>query len=336
VVLGLFARANTLMELVVAMCILSAIVAMVGYVFTETSQAVDQSLCQLESAAAVRVISQQLREDIRQVAPEGFLLIANPPPDCSSPPLLMMTATGRFVSQTDRDPVSGRSVTANAALIVYTLGRDSRCTQPVPAGKQGILCRYVYLLTGSGQFPRNLADLFFSTSGTAGTSGADGPNAMDNSDVLGDSLADVATAPYVGTYGFKLTYVQPATEGYWRINTAPAELDSDDAGGVKELWPYLAAGAGRLAFSFYDGFAADGVTPASGPTVRWLLPSQRPLGTTESGDNQGLLCRRLSTIFWRRSATGHLPKAVRLQLIMVPLTGNGQEHAYELILTVPQ
>lgn len=152
-------RGQTLIEIMASTGILSLIILLSGQVFNQVGKVTDLTTTLVERDAAVMTLSSHLRHDLAAATPDGLLVMANATPYIDAngqpavyPPVLMFTATGRFVSQTGSP--SGLPVTANAAVIVYTLEQGQG--RPTPTGQ--VLTRRAYLLTGSGGWPRMLAD----------------------------------------------------------------------------------------------------------------------------------------------------------------------------------
>jgi prepilin-type N-terminal cleavage/methylation domain-containing protein len=250
----------TLIELIVAMSILSLLIVLTGEAFSQVGKATEQVEYCLRCNDSILALETQLRRDLAQVTPDGPLVIGGDPSNPNTQSMLLMTVTGHFVSQTDVQP-GGAAVTADAALIVYTLATPVAASRP-QMGR--VLCRYAYLLAGDGRSPRGVSDL-----------SALGPafNALTSSDVLGDSLSDLRMKDRLTAAS---AYYRPALYGATpagqRINLAPTSGDDRSAGGVRQLWPAMFPGCQSITWEFCDGMNEDGVTPTLGPS-QWFSPA---------------------------------------------------------------
>jgi len=319
-------RGMTLVELLVASAILVIIIAAVGYVYTQASQAVAVTQANVEINAKIRAVTARLREDLQAFTPDGFLIIVAPGPDAvpgANPPgLLMFTATGRFESRTRRDG-SGRPVTANAALIVYVPARASN-------GDSGdILCRYVYLLTGDDQWPLTLLDL-------AAAAASGDRNALDGCDVLGESLFDLRRKHVFPVAGcIRDDYLDPVLLGYQYVNPAPVAADDPIAGGVEQLWPYLVGGCVGMDLEYCDGLGADGVTPEPSP-MAWFSPAAKAGQNRKDrfGFSRRVWRDRMAWMCWHPSLGVPLPIGVRVRLHLQDEAGRVPPRTCEISVAI--
>lgn len=267
----------TLVELLVAVAILVMMIAGVGYIFSNTSQAVRQAQAVIDTNAAIRIAAGRLREDLEAMSPDGFLcLIGRGWGDSGTvnPPVLMFVASGSFTSNFDS------TVTANEALIVYTLVNDTG------SGEASILARYQFLLTGNTG-DDSLRDLI-------GNSLNPSPDDLDwlcRQDRLNVTLADIRRLIVSDMVNdgqvFALDFVGPLL-AYGRLNSAPATVsfDTDDGwGGIVNLWPYLVGGCETMDLAFTDGYGVDfgNTVPYPGQPIRWIRMACNYNGTGDDG-----------------------------------------------------
>ena len=297
----------TLIELMVAVAILSVMIVGVGYVFTQTSGAVRLTQTHMEANAAVRAADRQIREDLRQLTKDGFLCIVGPGPgtpangDELTPPVLLFTATGRFPSHT------ATAVVANAAIVAYMPVEDAA------AGDDGgtILGRYAYLLTANGN-----------------------PGAGDR---LGVSLADIQAwnpADLLSDTG----PIKPLfTTGFDQLNTAPATPPE-----VQALWPYLIGDCVNIEIEFYDGRDTDDYdlpAPSDEPlawvTLQDAYDNNRWHGTRVTVGEDA--ATNAICVLWTAANKDVWPKALRVRLTMRRTVGGREETTpYEIIVNLPQ
>ena len=297
-------RGMTLIELMVACAILAIIILAVGYIFTQTSGAVNLTQTTIDMNASIRASQGQFAEDVRAMTRDGFLAIVDgTKPDSQptgTPPALIFTITGRFSSKTTTVGVNGPPVTANAAMVVYTPCLDT-------SGKSWALARYVFLLTGLQQpgagSPAGYTPTIWPTLDQQVAPGNTLPNNIATgvsnplvvSDCLGESLASITaglskydkTLPspqntwLANQFGPILvnSYVAPIIQPnlsptrFGQLNTAP-----DTTARVGYLWPYMIGNLARtttiaginypsgVVFSFTDGKENIG-TPVGTPRV---------------------------------------------------------------------
>ena len=313
----------TLIELIVAMGILSLLIVLTGQAFSQVSKATSYVENSLRCNAAVGALETQLRSDLAHTTGDGLLVIAGDPNDPNVPAMLLMTATGHYVSQTDLRP-GGAAVTADAALIVYILAA------PVaPAAQPGsVLCRYVFLLAGDGRSPRTLAHL--------AAVGAGDFNALARTDVLGDSLGDVLALNIMNS---PAAYILPALANR-RVNIAPRDMNNLNAGGVRQLWPVMFPGCRSITWEFCDGLAADGVTPTVGAS-QWFSPASiacaNRYGRGVIG-TQRLLQRftGYTCAVWDRGTRTIRPQSLRATVTLCGASADGPGQKYQIIVNVKQ
>jgi len=337
-------RGITLIELMVSMGILSGMILAAAYVFTQTSQAVELSMAGMESDASARALAEQLREDLRSLSRDGFLIISNGAegpvdPATGKPayrrtPMLLLTATGRFASRTQTD-LAGRPITANAAVIVYTLGENAAATDFNVANPRRLLCRYAFLLAGADGSPADLTQLVQQSAVRAqqAAQAAGRPvtdlNSLDWTDVLGGSLADIRRTQPLPIAN---AYAKGAGERYQRINTSPDGLDDELGGGVKQLWPFVTGGVEGIRFEYCDGLSADGRTASPLGVTEWgpPAPSARANGKLFAAV-AGSPC-----MCWTWKDPTAWPKALRVRLTMAGTNGPGSGREYEIIVRPPE
>jgi len=324
-------RGTTLVEFVVASGVLSGMILTTGLIFSQASDAVTATRAYLDASARVRTASAQLREDFRSLIPLGHLIVSNGDEASGRPPFCMMMVAGRFVSQTDVDE-DGRPVMANAAVVVYTLGEEVQGAEAATGKPRPVLCRYVYLLTGSGDSPCNLQDLKTLSEDQAG--GAADENYLDATDTLGACATDLTNHDPLGSAIWPVcnTFAYPIELRYQQIQTAPTVLDNPVGGGVRQLWPYMVGGVERMEFAYHDGYAADGRTEVALGRLAWHEL------VSEATQNRGHLYNpELSmggTVFWNRRTLECRPKALRVRLTMAG-TKNVKPQVHEIIINVP-
>ena len=279
----ILAPGMTLVELLVAVAILTVMIAGVGFVFSKTSTAVRVTQATIDVNANVRSGLARIREDLRSFSNEGFLCLADATVDGSldgsltkslapTPSVLAFTAIGRFESQTNP------GVTANAAIIIYMPARDRW-------GGKDILARYVFLLTGD-RLSGYAATIAQRVGGTMAPN-VDQLDGLAANDCLSSSLSEVRGWIKYDYNSFYYNFISPLINCYPRLDPAPASMD-----GVTNVWPYLFAGVTAhamendrpMAMAFCDGKEADGspIDPAGG--VEWINVSHDEARTFSDGD----------------------------------------------------
>ena len=297
----------SLVESVVAMGVLSLLLVLVGAVFSHASNAMQAVRARLASNQSAQAAGSLMRMDLRSGGPGVLVLIQGGSEDgVAGADMLLTTATGRFVSRFEVDAATGRPVKANAALIVYMLVDrvDS------PAGAVGrVLCRYVYLLTGRGGSPRDIFDI-------VDTADGGDINPFDNTDVLGDSLADVVSKQWAGSAGLRKRYVEPLAGGPYKVNTQPTSLDDRISGGVVQLWPYLTDGMVDLQFAY-------SMPSASGGVMQWLdLADPLPTVLTDAKVVKFIEGKRFFA--WHRQGGSVRPSMIRAILTLPGVSRESQ------------
>ena len=106
----------TLIELMVALGILSGVIVIVNSMMINARRAIAVSQEALSVGADARAVIARLRADLASITPEGFLAICNDPDGGQH---LVFTAVGSFASMVDS------SITANSARIDYGRTTDS-------------------------------------------------------------------------------------------------------------------------------------------------------------------------------------------------------------------
>ncbi len=343
----------TLVELLVAVAILTIMIAGVGFVFSKTSRAVRVTQATIDVNANVRAGFARLREDLRSFSSEGFLCLADATVDGSltkamdpTPSVLAFTAIGRFESQTNP------GVTANAAIIIYMPARDQW-------GGKDILARYVFLLTGDKSavsgYDATIADR------VGAFPSVEQLDQLAADDCLSSSLSDVRGWIRHDYKFFYNRFIFPLINCYPRLDPAPASMD-----GVTKVWPYLFAGVTAharendrpMAMAFCDGKMLDGVTPAAADDgVEWMNVSHDearvkrgvwvwpldplPLNydgvvatETDSGPNDD----DLNVIVWDYTcSTERWPQALRLTFELTDGAGRMTiPRSYEVLVTLPR
>lgn len=326
---------QTLIESVVAVGMLSTLIVLTGQAFSHAGRATGTAEHCLRANAAVHALECQLRQDLMRAAGDGLLIISQPGQgNPIAAEMLLLTATGHFVSQTDV-AADGTPVTANAALIVYVPGRAAGQGQSRP------LCRYVYLLSGSGSIPRTLAEVVVRADLDAIHAGwQQDPNPLDHSDVLGQSLDEVSRLTFMGAgandpNGLRYRYLTPALEAR-PLNLAPASEDAPQAGGVRQLWPYVIGGVQSIRWEYCDGLAEDGRTPTAGP-AEWF-PPEHDAGIHRIG-KRAYTVRQNHYGFlavWDRN-TNHLrPRALRCTLELAGPAPDSTAQTYQMVFGLTQ
>lgn len=369
-------RGMTLIELMVACAILAIIILAVGYIFTQTSGAVNITQTTIDMNASIRASQGQFAEDVRAMTRDGFLVIVDSRDSTGArtdrPPALIFTVTGRFSSKTTKD-ASGVPVTSNAAVVVYTPCLDT-------SGKSWALARYVFLLTGlqgpSSPPPLPYTPFMWATldqqvaNNTAFNITDTISNPLVVSDCLGESLASITAslskvdATWMNTQFAALVthYVAPvirpdlSAAQFGQLNTAPNQLNTapDTTARVGYLWPYMIgnlAGPRTVAgvtypvgvdFSFTDGKENAGL-PGT-PRV-WNAPSDalRNAATTPRHNPPGVVLVGMpvsagpAMACWTCNDKAAWPTALKITLALQDAAKRVVEPKnYEIILDLPQ
>ncbi|MFB3890427.1 MAG: type II secretion system protein J [Phycisphaerae bacterium] len=205
----------TLMELMVAVALLSIMIMTFGMVMAESRKVVGGTEEMLRANSSAIALSQTLRTDIRCATMNGFLCIAT---DGAGKPVLLLSTAGLSSTMTNAAPAAGQA-TANATISAYGL------TSTNILWHAGWLLRYD---VGSAD---PLSDYF---------------QKMD----LADIQADMTGAGNNRAYILQLVQTILTNPSY-----APASLNTSpgDLGSIKLLWKYLASNCTGLSITWTDG-----------------------------------------------------------------------------------
>jgi hypothetical protein len=306
----------TVVELITAMSVLSLLVALTGEAFHYVGQATEQVETCLHANEKILALEGQLRRDLANCDSDGMLVITDEAMDGNRlrPAMLMLTVTGRYLSQFPGGAVAG------AAVIVYELAQPA-ATLPRPGR---VLCRYVYLLAGGGGAPRTLQDIDLQGK-------ADGClNSVAWSDVLGESLSDLtAKAAKVPTMkdanSLPNTYFGPMME------SRPLNLRPAAAGDVLQLWPVMFSGCQSITWEYCDGLNADGRTPTVG-AAQWFNAGSPATANRNPAGGQLVRFPWLNTWIaaWYGRNNAIRPRRIRVTVTLCGATPESPGQTYEI------
>lgn len=299
----------TLIELMVSVAILAVIILAVGYIFSQTSRAVNATQATMDVNAGIRATMAQMRRDMQGLSRKGFLILIEGTDD--EGPVIAFTATGRFESQTS-------DARANAAIIVYSFAEDEAAGNGAPS----ILTRRAFLLSGTGNtsFAQAVAD--------------------DNLDLdvlaltIGDLQSVAWNTPRNADDLILQAFVWPLIDEPPPLNTAEQTLEAID-----KLWPYVQGGVadpGELEVCFRGGYRLDQSLVWDSVASVGPAPAPDPQGHYEtlwySGERNG---RRY--VIWTHHDTRLWPLAIRLRnLQLQDVAGRSQPVPYEIVLDLPR
>lgn len=293
----------TLIELMVSVAILAVIILAVGYIFSQTSRAVNATQATMDVNAGIRATMAQMRRDMQGLSRKGFLILLEG--DADYPPVIAFTATGRFQSQTDPD------IQADEALIVYTMARDATN----PAGGYSILTREAFLLTGNPDEP-TLADAL-----------------ANGRDRLRYTLGQIEAMPWddpANIDKIKPLFLVPLAGRRMTLNTAPATLEE-----IGSLRPYLQGG---VAGGGDDMELEVHVVGALGSdhSLRWFdVEGFPPPNAADPAWQTGTEQRRY--VAWTHEDGRYWPLALRINnLQLQDVAARAQAVPYQIVLDLPR
>lgn len=213
-------RGMTLIELMVAVALLSIMILCFGKIVAESRKLVGVSQATMRANNMAMAIDQSLRDDIRRASQFGFLYIGvNPRPvSGSNPAILICGSVGPSQSVT-----ANASTISNCKVVAYSL------CPTLPASSTGILWKAGFVLTGTSA-PTTTSDTWGN---------------------LDQYQLQVSTTNAIKTNVVDM--IAPAFGGYQPANL-PASPDTLTA--VLESWKYMATNCTEMEIAWTDGTAS--------------------------------------------------------------------------------
>ncbi len=297
----------TIIELAVAVGILSLIITGTGYIFKQTAQATSLTQASMERNANIRAASLQLRDDLQGISRDGFLCIldgkkAGNDDTLVAPPILMFTATGSFQSRSDP------SKNANAAIISYQPMKNR-----AESGQVTVLGRSVRLMVGVAPDEGDRTPKF-----------------------LGEARGwGMVFAQLVDT---KILTDERGTAAFQYVDSAPESL-----GEIEDLWPYMIGGCKGMEITFCDGMARGDyrVPTASGVTAEWLTAKDAstrknwPAGVHTWLDDVPLSSYDVHAVMWTAGDRDAWPRAIRVAMTLQDVGQRAEPQRHEFVVSFP-